>query len=476
MKEALLDRNSINYRLWKYFIIFAATILAILWLLQIVFLNNFYESMKTYEITKIGDRLRSEFKSDDFNDKMNNYAFQKGLIINLVKENRQIISYPMRMIDVLLPQEIAPREFESLFGKLSEKNRSNVFTIKYTYLENSSLVYTGYLGERDGMNYYLYISSVLEPVDTTVGILKNMLIIVSVLSLVLALILSYFISRRVSKPLIKMSKTAKELANGDYNVHFQRGEYTEIDDLADTLNYATDELTKTIELRKDLIANVSHDLKTPLTVIKSYGEMIRDISGNNEQKRLEHIETIIQETDHLTNLVNDLLNLSKLESQLENIRRDKFDLAETVEEVLERFKLIESRGMLTIETEISGDTTIIGEESKIKQVIYNYVSNAINYSKSRESIIVKVIGDENKVELHVIDHGVGISKEDQESIWNRFYRAGNNHRRSEVGTGLGLYIVKSIMDLHGYDYGVNSELGKGSDFYFIYHRENSREI
>ncbi|MFR9296998.1 MAG: histidine kinase dimerization/phospho-acceptor domain-containing protein, partial [Aedoeadaptatus pacaensis] len=167
-----------------------------------------------------------------------------------------------------------------------------------------------------GEKYFLAVSTNVDPVDSTVEILKDQLIIVSTISLVLAFILSLYLSSRLARPLSDMAKTARALGQGNYDVQFKEQDYTEMNDLARTLNYATGELTDALEMRKDLIANVRHDFKTPLTVIKSYGEMIRDISGDNKALREKHVETILEETDYLTHFVNDLLDLSRVESGL----------------------------------------------------------------------------------------------------------------------------------------------------------------
>ena len=254
------------------------------------------------------------------------------------------------------------------------------------------------------------------------------------------------------------------------DVVFKKGDYAEIDNLAEALNRATEELTKTVEMRKDLIANVSHDLKTPLTVIKSYGEMIRDISGDDPKKREAHINTIIEEADNLTDFVNDLLDLSKFESGMEMLKLEEYDLKEIAREVVDRFKLSKEKDGYSFIIECEGDTNIVCDKNQISQVIYNWISNAVSYTLDDREIRVKIIGTDEKVELHVVDKGIGIDESQLQTIWNRFFRVRDNHRRSSVGTGLGLYIVKSILELHGFEYGVNSTLGKGSDFYFIYQR------
>ena len=463
-----INNNSIMFKFWKYFSGFAAAILIALWLLQIVFLNNFYESMKIREVTKIGNYLRTEYNSSDFEYQILNYSQKKGMNIEVIDEDGHLI-YPFNWVEALFkPKVMDEQTFNEFFSSIvSGKEKYRVFTVKFPNLENPTLVYAGFLGTTDDVKHYITIKTSLDPVDSTIDILKKMLIIVSILAMALSLILSYFMSKRLSKPLVDMSRTAKKLGKGNYDVSFKKGDYSEVDDLADTLNYATNELTKTIEMRKDLIANVSHDLKTPLTVIKSYGEMIRDISGSDEKKRNEHIATIINEADHLTELVNDLLDLSKMESNLESVNFLPVDLEKTVTNVSNRFNVLKEKNDFIFEFKIIGDCTILGDEKKLEQVIYNLINNAINYSKEEKYLKIILEEKDGKVRFDCIDHGLGIEEDDIDEIWERFYRVRDNHTRPSVGTGLGLYIVKNILELHNFQYGVNSELGKGSDFYFI---------
>ncbi|WP_200860585.1 sensor histidine kinase [Peptoniphilus mikwangii] len=465
------------FTFWKYFSAFAVVILAILWLFQIVFLNRFYESMKIHEVTKIGDYLRSQYMNKDFESKVLNYSQKKGLNIEVIDEEGTLI-YPLTWLDVMInPKVIGSDAFDEYFAGV--KNGDHPYRVSITklkHLETPTIVYAGYLGTTAGTNYYIMIKTSPQPVDSAIDVLKRLLIIVSILSLLLAFALSYFISRRLSKPLVEMSKTAKKLGSGDYSVNFKKGDYTEIDDLSNTLNYATREITKTMEVRKDLIANVSHDLKTPLTVIKSYGEMIRDISGNNEEMRNKHIDTIINEADRLTMLVNDLLDISKIESNLEEIKFDCIDLKEVAEDVIDRFKIMFEKNNYKFNFIYSGNTHIFANKKRIEQVIYNLINNAINYSKSEKDITIKVVGDLGVVRFDCIDKGIGIPKDKLDSIWERFYRVRNNHTRPTVGTGLGLYIVKNILELHKFKYGVISEEGVGSDFYFITKQCNTKVV
>lgn len=466
-KKVKIDKNSIMFTFWKYFSVFTVFILLLLWLLQIVFLNRFYESMKIHEVTKIGDYLRGEFQNKNFEKQILNYSQKKGMSIEVIDSTGHLI-YPLTWIDVLVNPKVMDQDtFNDFFaGVKNGKKDSRVFITRFQNLENPSIVYAGYLGRDSGIKHYILIKTALEPVDSTTDILKKMLMIVSIMSLIFGLILSYYFSKRLSKPLVEMSRTAKQLGSGDYSVHFKHVDYTEIDDLSKTLNYATNELTKTIEVRKDLIANVSHDLKTPLTVIKSYGEMIRDISGSNEKMRTKHIQTIIDEADRLTELVNDLLDLSKIESSLEEVNFEKIDLGELVQKIISRFERAMPDNSYKFIYEGKGNTIIRADSKRLSQAIYNLINNAINYSKEEKEIKLRVIEENGIVEFSCIDNGIGIAQDEIDNIWERFYRVSANHSRPTVGTGLGLYIVKNIFEMHNFEYGVESELGKGSRFYF----------
>ncbi|NLY44940.1 MAG: HAMP domain-containing histidine kinase [Tissierella sp.] len=429
-------------------------------------MNSYYETMKTNEIKKIGNSLVTEYGKEGFEDLLYTTSLNEGIAIQILDENGGLI-YPLNLIDIIMQPRLDYRLFgEFLINLAKSQSDFVIYTREDPRLQNPTLIYGAILENKEGSNYFLYINSALQPIDSTVNVLKNQLIIVTVISLGLALVLSYAIATRLTKPIEKITKSAEVLAGGNYNINFEKGDYTEIDNLADTLNYATKELSKTEKLRRDLIANVSHDLRTPLTLIKSYGEMIRDISGNNEEKRNYHVKTIIDEADRLTRLVNDLLDLSKAQSGIDAIEFKKFDIKETTERVLERFNYYrDNEGYIFVLNSIT-DGYVHGEEEKIEQVIYNLISNAVNYSEDEKEITINIIDEGDQVHFEVVDKGVGIENEDLANIWDRYYKVDKIHKRSSVGTGIGLSIVKSILIGHNAEYGVDSKVGLGSKFYF----------
>jgi signal transduction histidine kinase len=276
--------------------------------------------------------------------------------------------------------------------------------------------------------------------------------------------LSYFISKSIAKPIYTITKSATRLAKGEYDIKFDGGNYLECNELADTLTYASKQISKVDQQQRDLIANVSHDLRTPLTMIKAYAEMIRDLSGNNPVKREEHLNIIIEETDRLSLLVNDMLDLSKLENGGISLNAVKFDIKTRLAEIIERYKGISEKMGYHITFTPDEEAFVECDIVKIEQVIYNLINNAVNYTGDDKNVYVRQINEGDWVKITVTDTGQGIAEEDLKLIFNKYYRA--KMRREKIGTGLGLSIVKAVLNKHQFPYGVQSKLGEGTTFWF----------
>lgn len=316
--------------------------------------------------------------------------------------------------------------------------------------------------------YLVILSARLTPVNATVQMIRQELIFVSIVMIVLALILAMVISRHISKPLSQMSESAKELAKGNYDVEFHDQTSLEISELGSTLNYTTKQLKKTEQLQHELIANVSHDLRTPLTMIRAYAEMMRDIPGEITP---ENVQVIIDEADHLTGMVNDLLDISKLQAGVTQLNKTEFNLTAHLKEVVQRIDRMVSANEFAIELVYDQEVLIEADEFKMDQVVYNLINNAVNYSGDSRRVIVRQECIDDTVKVSVQDFGPGIAKEDLPLVWERYYKVDKEHKRSANGSGLGLAIVRKILELHGASYGVDSTLGKGSTFWFCCRRK-----
>ena len=315
----------------------------------------------------------------------------------------------------------------------------------------------------DGTDCLLIIDNKLVPVDAAVNTMKLQLMYITLIVIVLATMIATLLSKYISKPISKLNSTAKLMAAGNYDVVFEGNGYLEVNELNKTLNNTVSELKKTETLRRELMANVSHDLRTPLTMIMGYAEMMRDIPGENSP---ENLKIIIDEVDRLNVLVNDMLDLSKLSANTAVMHPQIFCVTDNLIEIVDRIQKFNENQGTNIKLQYDQNVEVCADESKIEQVICNFIYNAINYSSP--SSLIRVVQEVNGdvVRISVIDEGIGIKEEDLKVIWERYYRVDKAHKRSSKGSGLGLSIVKGILECHKFKYGVSSKVGEGSTFWF----------
>ena len=337
------------------------------------------------------------------------------------------------------------------------------FKIREQRRRAQNLIYAEVVKLGGNEERFVLVTALITPVDTVLNTLRIQLIFVSVIFILFAIILAFVVSRRLSRPLVEINTTIKQLARRNYNVEFRSKGYLEVNELSDTLNITRRELQKTDNLRQELIANVSHDLRTPLTMITGYGEVMRDLPGENTP---ENVQVIIDEANRLTNLVNDMLDLSKLQSGAIEIEPEQFSLTGEVNDILLRYTKLSEQEGYDISFKHDKNVYVNADRIKLGQVIYNFINNAVNHCGEDKTVIVTQKANDKKVRIEVTDHGEGIPEDKLEYIWDRYYKVDKEHKRGVIGTGLGLSIVKNILDLHGARYGVKSKLNQGSTFWF----------
>ncbi|MBE6116768.1 MAG: HAMP domain-containing histidine kinase, partial [Erysipelotrichaceae bacterium] len=290
---------------------------------------------------------------------------------------------------------------------------------------------------------------------------RTQLTTITIVLTIIAVIVAYIIARRVSRPIENLTSNARVMSTGDFDVEFHGTGFTEIEELSDTLNFTAQELKKSDQLTKDLIANVSHDLRTPLTMISGYGELIRDVPGESTP---ENIQVIIDEANRLTTLVNYMLDVSKLQSGTTEIVMGTVNANDLLSRVGNTYStMMEKNGyhfVVDCDEEIN---YVKADAGRIEQVLHNLINNAINHIGDDKTVVLKCHEHNDKMKFEVIDHGSGIKEEDIPLIWQRYYKANNI---SETGSGLGLSIVKTILELHDAEYGVESKINEGSNFWF----------
>ena len=460
----------------------------LLWLFQIVYLDQFYEQIKMDQIETAYNNMEDKIDDADFSDYVQDMALVYNICVDvyrldstngLVFGAETVVSVDiladcvihhmtdaerMRLYSMAAQHNEGYMETYSRvrFNKIEDQNNQSLFTVIKDEGLSKSLVYCRLSTDKEGNSYLFMLNSSISPVSATVAALRVQLVIITAILIVMALVISMLIARRLSRPISKLNMAAKDMAKGNLAVKFPAEGYKEISELADTLNYASSELARTDAMQRDIVANIGHDIRTPLTMISGYAEFMRDFPDEDHS---ESIKVIVEETERLRDLVNDILDSSRIAAGVSNIDPRVFNFTESLAGFISNYNhLMEYQGY-RIELEADTIVWLNADERRMLQAISNMLNNALTHIGEDKLIIVRQIVKGDIMRVEISDHGCGIPAENIPHIWERYYRtdapAKGNH-----GSGLGLSIVKGIFDMHGATYGVISEIGKGSTFWF----------
>jgi len=451
--------SSINFKTLIYLILFSVTILLFLIISQNLLLKFSYEKYQERKIKNISKAIY-HYQEEEIVQRLESIAYENSVCIEYFLDSNDTILYNTLMVGCGLNKN------NSQIANIVNQIRHSTKSIEYVKLVNKVSDTKAILSGIHVNNGTVFVYSALEDLDGASIVLRNQLFYITLIVIVLACLISYFLSNKITQPITKITKKAKELGEGNYNIEFERSDVLEIDELADTLNHVSKDLSRIDELRRDLMANVSHDLKTPLTMIRAYAEMVRDITYQDKEKMDKDLNVIIGEAERLNVLVNDILDLSKMQADADDLHLEKFDLCEVIKEVMTRYDILKTTEDYHFIVELPSEAQVVADKQKIMQVIYNLVNNAINYTGDDKKVFVRVLVSRKETLIEVQDTGKGIKKEEIPYIWDKYYKSDKKHQRNVVSTGIGLSIVKEILTKHKFDYGVKSIPKKGSTFYF----------
>ena len=447
---------SLNFNIWFYMVMCILIALSLVLCMEIFVIRSNNSVISRQQLRSQAERFVEICKSEDYENVLVKETFSGDVKLALFDVKGGVLwsTDDFYKSDIFLTHQAKiSASTEPLSGvDVSEGKRVAWYGVRFRQGSGNA--------EKD---VYVYAALDVGFRNTMVRSLIIQRVLFSVLVFAIALVACWFIARRLMRPITDVSGNARQVADGIKDISFEKSGYTEIDRLSDNLSLTAAQLAETEELKNELIANVSHDLKTPLTLIRSYAEMIRDLSGDNKEKRTDHCNVIISEADRLTALVCDLVDLSKLNSDANQLRLSDFDLGECVEETMKSFASLTD---FVFDVDIDKNAIVFADRNKIRQVVYNLVGNAVNYSGEDKYVRVSVKRTGGSVRTDVIDHGCGIASEDIDKVWDRYYRTNRGHKREIKGSGLGLSIVKGILTAHNARFGVESTYGEGSDFYF----------
>lgn len=467
-------RPSIRTRIFISMLALCLVLIVFIWAFEALLLRSVYEIVKTSSSERLAKEISHNVERDDL----------EGFLEGLGNEYRHDIAIAVFDIDgvpkdifISDPSIVSDGYFEN-DARLNEWRALAMESEDLTYKTklDSELIYVMLAGSGNegAPTHLIVLNASIDPPPITKMAFNTLLIFMLIFAILISVLMSFVIARNISAPISSMGKKAKSLSLYDYDVKFDEKGPREIEELASALNTAVSELKKLDTTQKELIANISHDLRTPLTLISGYSEVMRDFPEENTP---ENMQVIIDETARLNSLVNDLLTVSKLQSGAHTIEPKTISLTKAISDTVKRYeKLLEHKEYNIVFEKAGEEIFVNADETRLLQVIYNLINNAINYTGDDKLITVREELLDDVVRVSVIDTGEGISEEDLPLIWDRYYKVDKVHKRAVLGTGLGLSIVKSILLLHGSRFGVSSELGKGSTFWFEFKIQRKEDI
>ena len=481
----------------RLFLILSAIVLLIITILIIVnnvVLETFYLYKKTNTLKLVFNQLNEYYNNPstdiDIESELEKIAIKNNFDI-LIKNDQNISIYTSN------------KDFFSTLGQMNEMTSKLNINSGEILEQDSKTVIRKIKDFRNGLTYILlsgtldneyllYIRIPITSIQESVRISNNFLYLIAGFTILIAAIIVSFVSKKFTEPILELNTIAKKMSNLDFSHKYKaKGAEDEINDLGKSINIMSEKLEKTIkqlrntnielerdieekskidEMRKSFISDVSHELKTPIALIQGYSEGLLENVNTDEESRKFYAEVILDETNKMDRLVKQLLELMKLEYGKREFNNTTFDIVEVEKEVIRKSKVMLEEKNIEVQVEGPEEISVYADDFYIEQVITNYLTNAIkNVKEINGKKVIKVENtynaEKNKVRVKVYNTGEKIKEEDQARIWNRFYKIDESRNRQKGGSGIGLAVVKAIMNNYGNAYGViNKE--DGVEFYF----------
>ena len=455
--------KSINSKLIISFtLIMIATILSIKLFVNTIFKDSFEKYVDDSNKVEVNHLIEFDLKNLYINESWNTEfienlgieAIRKGIAIEIYDKNNNKVWSVFEDEKVLSDKTLSDI---SKNMKSIEKQWDNYFEelkVDINDDERNILVGYAYIGHY-ASTYYM------ENDVEFFNAINRIIIIIGVISISSIIIISIIISRSIAKPISKVSKMTKYIGEGNYkNKLNYKSNIMEIDDLINSINKLSNELNDQENLRKQLTGDIAHELRTPLTSIKGHLDAI--IVGIWEPTN-ERLNSINEEVKRITNLVDELRKLAKFDSGKDNLNKEIVNLKNYIKSIAYNYEGKALEKNIVIKYQLENIEALIDKE-KFAQVIINILSNAIKYNNGNNEIYIKVFKKNNSINISIKDSGIGIPKSEYKNIFERFYRLDKSRGANEKGAGVGLTIAKSIVNAHGGEIEVYSEINKGSEF------------
>jgi len=456
-----------------FWYLFPSYLLIILFLLLFTSLNTSYDFKKFYfkEVEDNQKTLISLYK-DNFenylyknnmqklNELVKNIDEKASVRVTIINTSGQVINDSREDISLMENHKNRPEVIKALNGKTSS-------TIRFSNTLNQYMIYVASplynSGKIEGV---IRTSVAIKLLQHNLNILYKKLLEAGLITSLIAIFIGYLFSKRIQKPLLELQESALKFAEGDFLTPVPIHPIKEMGALAESMNIMVAKLKQLENIRKDFVANVSHELKTPITSIKGFIETLQEGAIENKEEALHFLDIILRHTNRLNAIIEDLLMLSRLEQIPNNneIILEKTLLNPVLKTAIQVCEMQAQNKSIKINFECSPYIYAWIDELLFEQAIVNLIDNAIKYSSENKEITIFSEVTDKDVLIRIIDQGSGISSEHISRIFERFYRVDKARSRKAGGTGLGLSIVKHIINTHKGIIEVESELNKGSVF------------
>lgn len=483
-----------SVRVKLFLVLCVVTILLVICLIAInsLVLENFYIYNKTNTIKEVYNKINKYYKDPDLainlETELKKIAFRNNFDI-LIQSDTDLILFSTNK-DFLSSIEVAKEKYKTYLEERKNLLYSDAkMTIRKIDDTSNSLNYILLYGKLDN-GYSLYIRIPIAPIEESVRISNNTLIVIGIATVIISAFVASLISKRFTSPILQLNDITKKMAKLDFEQKYRINDSAdEINELGKNINTMSDKLESTIkqlretnselekdieekskidEMRKQFISDVSHELKTPIALIQGYAEGLIENVNNDDESRKFYAEVILDESNKMDVLVKQLLELMKLEYGKRKFNDEEFDVVELINEVIRKCNVMLEENQIQVVFDEKKPIYAYADDFYVEQVVTNYFTNAIKHAKEvngKKQIKITIQNVKNKIRVSVFNTGDKIPEEDLTRVWGRFYKIDDSRNRENSGSGIGLSIVKAIQNNYQNEYGVQN-LSNGVEFYF----------
>lgn len=481
-------KSSIRTQLATIIIALLSGTLLICWFINNTFLEKFYEGDKKEIVQMAYDKLnnaasRELLEDEEFQNDMREYAFRYNLSVEVVDVNAQVVFEA-----TFNGAELNRRLFSYITGipmGLQGEETPEPNTVFMLHEIRTNTEYIEMYGQLENGCWYI-ISSTMESIRDSVRLTNRFMTRVGVVSILVGCIVCLIIARRFTKPILQLAEISEKMTHLDFEAKYQGKDRNEIGLLGANINQLSESLEKNIselktannelqkdierkekvdEMRKEFLSNVSHELKTPIALIQGYAEGLKEGINDDLESREFYCDVIIDEATRMNTMVKRLLTLNQLEFGNDVVSMERFDVVELIRNYLQSAGILVKQNDIQLCFAQAEPVFVWADEFKTEEVFMNYFTNAVNHCSGEKVIEIKIEKAEGKARISIFNTGEQIPQESIPHIWEKFYKVDKARTREYGGSGVGLSIVKAIMDSMNQKYGVEN-YANGVRFWF----------